>query len=59
MDMLILEFYRYLAARVCGRDPDISFSARVSALAELTLGILAELTIAAIAAIRTGAQHNI
>lgn len=54
--MLILELYRYLAARLCGRDPNISLSARVSALVALTLGILAELTIAAIAAIRAGAQ---
>lgn len=59
MDMLILEFYRYLAARICGRDPNITLSERISALAEVALGIIAELTIAAIAAIHPASQHNL
>ncbi|QCH24022.1 hypothetical protein DSM43276_02284 [Mycobacteroides salmoniphilum] len=58
MDMLILELYRYLASRVCTRNPNILLSERITALAELSLTILAELALAAIVAIRTGRQHN-
>ncbi len=57
MDMLIVELYRYLVSRVCTHGPNILISERITALIELGLAILTELTLGAIVAIRSGQQR--
>lgn len=57
MDMLIVELYRYLVSRVCTHEPNILISERITALIELGLAILTELTLGAIVAIRSGQQR--